>query len=578
MKNLNFFPFERNRYFYGKLLSVDDFETEQRYMNDKRRMLNRFLYGTGVVCGMQVVEVDDFTFSLESGLALDYSGREIVVPEPVTKRLSSVKGFSECSALGEERQNLYLCIAYDERMENPVHSITRVNDEQEEFNKFAEGYKLFVTAEEPEQEGERITALYEDTRTIYAGDEIRIRQRTPKYMRSGTEEEITVLVEKTEPSAPVSFSYQLSLTCMESEGNSAVTVSFDENTFPAAGSYRIKYRIRAKAVENVEGRMEVVRDSFSLTVGQDTKREPVSGSFTIWITGREVQRTIVENYYAAAMEDILKEDKEQPIYLARLEVIRAGDTYVIEGIENLPYKQYVWNNVLSGTMEAFRLRKKPEETQAADRLAGMSGRGVSVNPGMQMRMGSAMIELGIGGLPGQRFYSEEIVHELGLGDVYVSLGLSRGIQENSQVVCGSQNVFTDAGCPKVELAAKVNMARGSFVIGINCLEQVEAKRLRIFWMAVKGEGKPNQEKTAYMSIKPDIANIQIREGQYFEAVIGEEVQKHIKWTVKEAEGGTIDANGYYMAPNQSGVYEIIAESMENTALKAAAFVIVRDIL
>ena len=41
MKNLNYFPFERNKYFYGKLLSVDDFETEQKYMNNKRRMGNR---------------------------------------------------------------------------------------------------------------------------------------------------------------------------------------------------------------------------------------------------------------------------------------------------------------------------------------------------------------------------------------------------------------------------------------------------------------------------------------------------------------------------------------------------------
>ena len=42
MKNMKYFPFERNKYFYGKLLTVDDFETEQRYMNDKRRVLNRF--------------------------------------------------------------------------------------------------------------------------------------------------------------------------------------------------------------------------------------------------------------------------------------------------------------------------------------------------------------------------------------------------------------------------------------------------------------------------------------------------------------------------------------------------------
>ena len=93
MKNMKYFPFERNKYFYGKLLTVDDFETEQRYMNDKRRVLNRFLYGTGVVCGLNVVPIDDMTISVEPGLALDFSGREIVVDTPAVKKLSMIDGF-----------------------------------------------------------------------------------------------------------------------------------------------------------------------------------------------------------------------------------------------------------------------------------------------------------------------------------------------------------------------------------------------------------------------------------------------------------------------------------------------------
>ena len=47
MNNSNFFPLERNRYFYGKMLTARDFETEQRYFNNKRRLLNRTLYGAG---------------------------------------------------------------------------------------------------------------------------------------------------------------------------------------------------------------------------------------------------------------------------------------------------------------------------------------------------------------------------------------------------------------------------------------------------------------------------------------------------------------------------------------------------
>ena len=59
MNNSNFFPLERNRYFYGKMLTARDFETEQRYFNNKRRLLNRTLYGAGVVCGLGVYRNDD---------------------------------------------------------------------------------------------------------------------------------------------------------------------------------------------------------------------------------------------------------------------------------------------------------------------------------------------------------------------------------------------------------------------------------------------------------------------------------------------------------------------------------------
>ena len=85
LKNLKYFNFERNKYFYGKLLNVEDFETEQRYMNDKRRLINRLIHGMGVVCGMNVIRVDEATISIEMGLALDFAGREIVIEKPDRK-------------------------------------------------------------------------------------------------------------------------------------------------------------------------------------------------------------------------------------------------------------------------------------------------------------------------------------------------------------------------------------------------------------------------------------------------------------------------------------------------------------
>lgn len=73
----------RNRYFFGKLMSVYDFQLETDYMNAKRHLLNRFVSGYGVVCGLDVqCGPDERSIVVTPGVAIDKWGREIVVPEP----------------------------------------------------------------------------------------------------------------------------------------------------------------------------------------------------------------------------------------------------------------------------------------------------------------------------------------------------------------------------------------------------------------------------------------------------------------------------------------------------------------
>lgn len=73
--------FSRPRYFYGQLLDVRHFESEQEYFKRKLWMLNRMVSGYGVVCGLDVqVGDDNASVVVTPGLALDKHGREIVVP------------------------------------------------------------------------------------------------------------------------------------------------------------------------------------------------------------------------------------------------------------------------------------------------------------------------------------------------------------------------------------------------------------------------------------------------------------------------------------------------------------------
>jgi len=77
-------PSERNHFFYGKLMDAEQFEKDQSYFNHKRSLVNRFVLGSGVVCGLNVVQDSDAAGMLrvDPGLAIDGTGQEIVVSAP----------------------------------------------------------------------------------------------------------------------------------------------------------------------------------------------------------------------------------------------------------------------------------------------------------------------------------------------------------------------------------------------------------------------------------------------------------------------------------------------------------------
>ena len=121
---------ERNRYFYGKLLTVRDFEAEQNYASAKRRLVNRVVHGAGVVCGLGVSRSDDTTLLIGSGMALDYLGREVVIEEPLVRRLEMIEGYGSL----KDQADAYLCLAYDETDTEPVNAVGSDTGATSQFN------------------------------------------------------------------------------------------------------------------------------------------------------------------------------------------------------------------------------------------------------------------------------------------------------------------------------------------------------------------------------------------------------------------------------------------------------------
>jgi len=75
---------ERPRFFAGQLLTEAELNSEQAYLLAKNRLHNKYLHGSGVVCGLEVVchQCDGFV-RVKSGYAIDPCGNDVIVCKDV---------------------------------------------------------------------------------------------------------------------------------------------------------------------------------------------------------------------------------------------------------------------------------------------------------------------------------------------------------------------------------------------------------------------------------------------------------------------------------------------------------------
>jgi hypothetical protein len=149
--------FRRNKYFYGKMMTVSDFEAEQAYMNRKRYLLNRLTIGSGILCGFEDVKVTldatdsmvQIEFGEAGGVAIDPCGHEIVMPAnkkvPVFKD-GSTEDLQQLRAT-EIAANPYLYLVYKESATDPVVAASDPSSCRERCcnTRIVEGFDVIAT-------------------------------------------------------------------------------------------------------------------------------------------------------------------------------------------------------------------------------------------------------------------------------------------------------------------------------------------------------------------------------------------------------------------------------------------------
>lgn len=570
MKNTQLYPFERNKYYYGMLLSVENFNAEQKYMNDKRRLVNRMVNGFGVVSGLGVVRIDEQTISVESGMAIDSTGREIVVANPVTKKLSMINGYESAMSSGKNAY-VYLCMEYSEDEKGQGYDLASRSGEQTS-DKIREGYGFYLTSAEPEDDIDPVRSLYENVTTVYSDDNIRIRHVIPKFTNPMSDVEFRVEIE-TFTKQFVSFSYDVQLICMtcEEEDGSVLRVKFNEMMNEKTGRYTLSYKLKTTNVTDTEASAAADPSTFSLYYDKQPAEGTVLGRSASFVISGDLTEAMFRSYYERDMDTVLRSSLGNRLYLARIDLINAGETAVIEKIHNVPFSQYVVNGSLQKALLNTALSGASGRKTADGSVIGTAKESVRASD-KEVTSGVCRIDLSAGSLKNKVFYSEEIIHGLGLGSVTLILGTVSG----SNTVYGDTEIFKDCA-PPVKLAAKLDTSKGSFVIGALTTATVMDDYIEVKWTAIKDvDDTDNDKNEMKIHIKPSTLVLKPRENRYLEAVCTNMANKTIRWSIVPETGGNIDSNGQYTAPSVEGVYEVVAQSAVYPDIKASIMVVVRD--
>lgn len=572
MINLSYFPYKRNRYYDGKLLTVSEFEMEQKYMNDKRRLSNRFLGGFGVVCGLQVVAVSEGRISVEPGVALDGYGREIVVSKPDVRRLTDLEGYSAQTSASKQ----YLYLEYDERPTDEVRRQEYGMEPKGEdgcCNSVVENYILYLSDRTPEPDTGTIDTFYRTQQVAYEDDQFQVQLILPRYLASGKPFYLTVRVLSRDLSRTFLLKMRLGLHCARWKGKDFIDFEMRSQTTPLVeGAYQMSCLCHSMNITEDLAQIQLEPQDFSLEAEDAVRKLSQPVQLQAVITNRPVEDCATEDYSAR----IFQYASYRPCRDVCLATLYYDEQGKLQRVSEVPFGQRVATN---GQLILENMVLKERISWMEQRLLSSKDNGNQLeqreNP-VAMAVGDAVIPLGIGGKAGKRFFSEEITHGLGLGKVTIVLGVEENEFQKRGVVYGSPEIFDERqAVVMAETAALLDPSKGTFVIGARLLEPTTQYELKIHWTAFRYEDQKKLAQEKKMLIVSPAKSIRVMESVYLSVKFIQMNPTDVIWTVVGENSGSINSNGCYMAPNHPGVYEVQAVCAYDPDVKANTFLVVK---
>lgn len=181
--------------------------------------------------------------------------------------------------------------------------------------------------------------------------------------------------------------------------------------------------------------------------------------------------------------------------------------------------------------------------------------------------------------------SEEIMHGLGKGNVYVDIGIScleEDIKLNhttQSTIYGTQGLFKDDELMNVQTAVKVFHEKGSFQIAAKLLGEQKSIVLLVNWVAVKfaslqeNDGYEDMENMRIVPVTPTV-RIKAKESYFFDVQFEHMKPCALGYELTENGSGEVTDAGVYTAPSKEGVYEIHIYCTDKPRISTYAYAIV----
>lgn len=592
--------FERNRYFNGKLLTTNDFKMEQNYFNNKRMLINRLFFGAGIVSGLNVIDSpDEGAIHIGKGIAIDSFGREVILEKDKKLEKDEIKKLlKDMNGEPDGFVDLYLCIKYKEEEKDLVRLVV---EDRQETNVVKDSYEIFMTKDCPDDsdfdllhliENRKLLCELKDVKKFKTQDEtqvVKVWQSVPKYVNLGDVFELKITVENGYFTDPVKLEYEIE--CDEFE-------HLERNSYDRQISKERSDRFKCpkmKCSGEYSGNIRFKNDKIKIHVGDREYEEKVQFLKLPDIISTSIREKILEDYFNCGNGDKTGNTLEDMIYLAKISLYNSQGSYLIKNVKNVSFDKRLVSLPLIRVLDeldSMRLEYKGSIEHDKRMIREMEEYKEQAAAASIKNSSSGTVYIDFGDQKsGNKYFSDEISHGLGIGPVYISTGIEVNYSDaidhitrnDKQIFYGSYIVFEKSDYAPDFLGVHTGVVlypnKGTFRIGVSIPSRHGISGVSISWWAFKNNCiKESEDKEIKIEVLFEELFIEVKKEEkiQLDAKVKGTRNKSLVWCVNEKDGGNVDQNGIYIAPKRKGVFSVTATSKEDMYKSGTVYMIVKD--